>query len=188
MRGRTALVCLVAFLTVACGSTTDRSEKSTSTNSTTSTSQGEATTIVPTTLTVDMASPPAATGSADPNASGKILMIKLPVGDVDAAEKFYGTLFGATSAAAMGAGIHIVTFPEGGPGLVLLQNDSEPLDDNKQGAFIIQVPDLTATKALALANGATEQGTFAGTPNGQAARSVDLLDPWGNQIEILQLG
>ena len=97
---------------------------------------------------------------------------------------FYGTVFGATPAATMGA-IQIVTFPDGGPGLVLLPSDSESPD---HGAFIIQVPDLGAAKTLALANGATEQGTFEGKPGGQDAQSVDLLDPWGNQIEILQLG
>jgi len=130
----------------------------------------------------------ATAGTADPNATGTILMIKLPVGDVEAAEKFYATLFGATPAAAMGGGIKIVTFPGGGPGLVLLGRDSNLPDSDGHGAFIIKVPNLEATKTLALANGATEQGTFAGTPNGQAAKSIDLLDPWGNQIEILQLG
>ena len=61
-------------------------------------------------------------------------------------------------------------------------------DGDKHGAFIFRVPDLQATKALALENGAEEQGTFAGAPAGQEAMSIDLLDPWGNQIEILQLG
>jgi predicted enzyme related to lactoylglutathione lyase len=177
-----ALLVLSALLCIACSSTADRAERST-----TSSTSAEATTVVPTTLTVEMAPTSIAPVPSDPNATGKILMIKLPVGDVEAAERFYGTLFGATAAAAMGPGVHIVTLPEG-PGLVLLHQDSELLDGNKQGAFIIQVPDLESTKALALANGATEQGTFGGTPNGQAARSVDLLDPWGNQIEVLQLG
>ena len=33
-----------------------------------------------------------------------------------------------------------------------------------------------------------EQRKFAGNPGGQAAQSIDFLDPWGNQVEILQIG
>jgi hypothetical protein len=36
-------------------------------------------------------------------------------------------------------------------------------------------------------DGAKKQATFAGTPNSQAARSVDLLDLSGKQVEILQI-
>jgi len=129
---------------------------------------------------------PATPGTQDPTATGTILMIKLPVGDVTEAEAFYGAVFGATPVASMGANVHIVTFPGEGPGLVLLGGTNP--SENKQGAFIMRVPDLQVAKASALAHGATEQGTFAGTPGGQNAKSVDLLDPWGNQIEILQLG
>ena len=113
-------------------------------------------------------------------------MVKLSVGDIDGGVKFYNTVFGATVAVTMGEGVKIVTFPKGGPGLVLLGGAAN--DASMKGAFIIQVPDLNASEALAIANGATKQQDFAGTPGGQAAKSVDLLDPWGNQIEILQLG
>ncbi|MGR7000982.1 VOC family protein [Yinghuangia aomiensis] len=63
-----------------------------------------------------------------------------------------------------------------------------PEDQAKYGAFIIQVPDVQAAQTLALANGAKRQQEFSGNPGGQGARSIDLLDPWGNQVEILQTG
>jgi predicted enzyme related to lactoylglutathione lyase len=112
-------------------------------------------------------------------------MIKLYVGNIPKAEKFYGALFGAKLALKIGNGAQIVTFPKG-PGLVLLQKNRS--DKNKVGGFIIQVPSLSVTRALAVANGAKVQGKFAGSPNNQAAQSIDLLDPWGNNVEILQLG
>jgi predicted enzyme related to lactoylglutathione lyase len=112
-------------------------------------------------------------------------MIKLYVGNIPRAEKFYGALFGAKLAVKLGKYAQIVTFPKG-PGLALLQKTAA--DKNKVGGFIIQVPSLSATRALAVANGAKVQGKYAGTPASQAAQSIDLLDPWGNNVEILQLG
>ncbi|MBV9952255.1 MAG: VOC family protein [Acidimicrobiia bacterium] len=113
-------------------------------------------------------------------------MIKLYVGDLDEAQTFYGQVFGAKFALAVGPTAHIMTFPQGGPGLVLLKASAE--DEAKQGGFIVQVPDMQAAQARAIAHGATKQGTFAGAPSGQAAKSVDVLDPWGNQVELLQVG
>jgi predicted enzyme related to lactoylglutathione lyase len=113
-------------------------------------------------------------------------MVKLYVGDLAAAEKFYGAVFGAKPALAVGERAHIVTLPKGGPGLVLLKEGRD--DKQKYGAFIIQVPDLRVAQARAVANGAKVQGKFAGAPANQIAKSVDLLDPWGNQVEILQIG
>ena len=49
----------------------------------------------------------------------------------------------------------------------------------------MQVPDLEAAKARALENGATEQEAFSGNPGGQAAKSIDMLDPWATRIELL---
>ncbi|MFE2062916.1 VOC family protein [Streptomyces sp. NPDC059467] len=117
--------------------------------------------------------------------TGTIIMVKLYVGTLDAGEAFYGRVFGAKFAVAQGETAHIVVFPNGGPGLVLLKRG--PHDWKKKGSFIIQVPDLDIAKARAVANGATVQGEFEGGPDGQS-RSVDVLDPWGNQVEILQTG
>jgi predicted enzyme related to lactoylglutathione lyase len=142
-------------------------------------------TATPTTLPIETVP---ATTSGTPSAdapTGKILMVKLSVSNLDAAEKFYGAVFGAKLAVKVGGNAHIVTFPDGGPGLVLIKS---PVDKKKQGAFIVQVPDRNAAVALAVTNGAKEQAKFAGTPASQAAVSTDLLDPWGNQVEILQLG
>ena len=139
----------------------------------------------PTTLPITSL-PSAPAGSSGANApSGTILMIKLYVGNVTGAERFYGSVFGAKPAIKVGT-IPIVTFPKGGPGLVLLKKG--PRDKNKVGGFIIQVPNLRRAKALAVAHGARVQGNFAGSPNGHIAQSIDLLDPWGNNVEILQLG
>jgi predicted enzyme related to lactoylglutathione lyase len=112
-------------------------------------------------------------------------MVKLYVGNVAAAEKFYGAVFGAKPTIKVGP-VPIVTFPKGGPGLVLLKRG--PHDRQRLGGFIIRVPSLSQAKALAAANGAKVQGNFAGQPGGQIAQSIDLLDPWGNNVEILQLG
>ncbi|MEU9348690.1 VOC family protein [Streptomyces sp. NPDC048278] len=110
-------------------------------------------------------------------------MVKLYVGTLDAAERFYGRVFGAKFAVAQGENVHIVTFPDGGPGLVLIKKG--PHDGKKKGGFIIQVPDLDVAKGRAADNGARVQGEFE-APDG--SRSVDVLDPWGNQVEILQRG
>ncbi|MEU9409908.1 hypothetical protein AB0E08_30055 [Streptomyces sp. NPDC048281] len=88
-------------------------------------------------------------------------MVKLYVGTLDAAERFCGRVFGAKFAVAQGENVHIVTFPDGGPGLVLIKKG--PHDGKTKSGFIIQVPD-------------------------PGSRSVDVLDPWGNQVEILQRG
>ena len=145
------------------------------------------TTAPPTTLDIVTVPTTAVTGATDPDApTGNILMIKLYVGDLADAEEFYGAVFGATLAMQVGERAHIVTFPGGGPGLVLIQSGTG--DTDKHGAFIIRVPDMEAAKARALDHGATEEGTFAGQPTSEVAKSVDVLDPWGNQVEILQIG
>jgi predicted enzyme related to lactoylglutathione lyase len=125
-------------------------------------------------------------GTTDPAATGTILMVKIEVGDLDAGQRFYGEVFGAKHVLDVGSGARILTFPKGGPGLVLLKAGAG--DASRKGAFIVQVPDLAAAEARALAYGATRQGTFSGAPGGHAATSIDLLDPWGNQVEILQIG
>ena len=48
-------------------------------------------------------------------------MIKLYVGSLATAQKFYGAVFGAKLAMTMGSFAHIVTFPKGGSGLVLVR-------------------------------------------------------------------
>jgi predicted enzyme related to lactoylglutathione lyase len=186
MRKFTLLLTLTLVLAVGCSS----SKPSGSDDSSSSTASDGTEQTASTPVSMDIAiesSTTTAAGSADPNApSGSILMVKLHVGDLAEGEKFYNAVFGATTAVKMGDNVHIVTFPKGGPGLVLLGGDSS--DANMTGAFIIQVPNLDAAVNLALANGATKQQEFAGAPGGQAAKSMDMLDPWGNQIEILQIG
>ena len=43
-------------------------------------------------------------------------MVKLYVGNMDAGEKFYGAVFGASVAIKLGATADVVTFREAGPG------------------------------------------------------------------------
>ena len=117
--------------------------------------------------------------------SGTVIMLKLHVGDVDDATTFYETVFGATTAYELGEGIRVLTMADG-PGFILIE-DGPGEADEWNGSFLIQVPDLAAAVALAEENGATSQQEFEGAPGGEQARSVDLLDPWGNQVEILQL-
>ncbi|WP_029432086.1 VOC family protein [Blastococcus sp. URHD0036] len=113
-------------------------------------------------------------------------MLKVHVDDIDEAGDFYGTVFGATLAMDLGEGHRVMTMP-GGPGFILIQDRADERNDwNAQ--FLIQVSDLERTEALALENGAEHQQAFEGSPGGEQAFSVDLLDPWGNQIEILQRG
>ena len=183
MRKSVVPLALLLALLVGCGSTTPSSASKRSSRPTASSASA---TGSPTTLSIVSAPAATTSGTADPNATGTILMVKIYVGDLDKAEQFYGAVFGAKRALEIGAGAHIVTFPKGGPGLVLLKAGASTA--HQKGAFIIQVPNLAVAEAAALANGATKQGTFAGAPAGQAAKSIDLLDPWGNQIEILQIG
>ena len=125
---------------------------------------------------------PALADAAPPD--GSILMVKLPVGDDEAAQEFYGTVFGVTLAMEMGDRVRIVTFPGGGPGLVLIPEDPE---NERNGSFIVQVTNMESTLARAVANGATLEQSFQGEQGG-GAQSTNIIDPWGNQIEVLQLG
>ena len=125
---------------------------------------------------------PALADAAPPD--GSILMVKLPVGDDEAAQEFYGTVFGVTLAMEMGDRVRIVMFPGGGPGLVLIPEDPE---NERNGSFIVQVTNMESTLARAVANGATLEQSFQGEQGG-GAQSTNIIDPWGNQIEVLQLG
>ena len=125
---------------------------------------------------------PALADAAPPD--GSILMVKLPVGDDEAAQEFYGTVFGVTLAMEMGDRVRIVMFPGGGPGLVLIPEDPE---NDRNGSFIVQVSNMQSTLARAVANGATLEQSFEGEQGG-GAQSTNIIDPWGNQIEVLQLG
>src|SRR5262245_25662939 len=90
------------------------------------------TTAPPTTLPFTTVAPTTAPAAgAGPAPAGHILMVKLYVGDLAQAEKFYRTVFGANPALKLGATAHIVTFPAGGPGLVLLKK--KPTDKTKYG-------------------------------------------------------
>ncbi len=178
-----AFLTMLVFLAVGCGAADDDAEEPNASAPATSE-------VAPSTSVVQMSIPDLTTPSstpADPNgASGEIIMLKLHVDDIDVGEAFYTTVFGATRAIELGDGIRVMTMTDG-PGFILIEDDPDEADAwNAQ--FLIQVPELDEAEALAVDNGATHQQSFEGAPGGQEAASVDLLDPWGNQIEILQLG
>jgi predicted enzyme related to lactoylglutathione lyase len=183
---RTSTILLALSIALAAGCSSDGGSAKANSPSTTQSTTVPKTTAPPTTLPITRAPSTTTSGPQDPSATGKILMVKLYVGDLDEGQTFYSDVFGAKFALAVGAGAHIMTFPNGGPGLALIKAGAG--DKNKKSAFIIQVPNLQTTRALAVAKGAKLQGKFAGAPGGQVAKSIDLLDPWGNQVEILQVG
>jgi len=133
---RTSAILLAAALAIAAGcSSTQSSTKGGATGA----SQRTAAPAAPTTLPVESVSTETSVGPDDAAApTGTILMIKLYVGDLAAAEKFYGAIFGAKLAMKVGKNAHVVSFPKGGPGLILLKEG--PGDRHNYGAFLIQVP------------------------------------------------
>ncbi len=124
---------------------------------------------------------------AAPVSSPKIVMLRFFVSDVEWAEKFYRTVFAMTTVQKMGKNVRILIFPGGAtPGIILIQSAEEA---SMNGSFIVQVPDLKATMALAAANGATLKNTkYEQNMGGIAAKSSHFADPDGNVIEVLQIG
>jgi predicted enzyme related to lactoylglutathione lyase len=189
-----AAVLTIFVLAIGCSSSGDDAESadapttSTEANATTTTAATSESEAMSSDDIVEMTIPdvttPAATAPSG-GLTGSLLMLKVYVGDLDEAEAFYGAVFGATSAMDLGDVSRVLTFPDG-PGIIINLEGADHVDDNTN--FIMQVPDLEAAVAAAEDHGATYQQGFHATPGGQEARSVDLLDPWGNQIEILQLG
>lgn len=157
--------------------------------------------------TVNMDGAPAAA----PVTGAKVLMLRTMVSDLDRGVKFYQAVFGMTAvsmpgfggprpAAAPGAaptaaparptgpggpggGIRILNFPGGSPGMIMIKGSGGP--DMMRGSYVIQVPDIAAALAAAEANGGKVQTTrfTAG-----AAQSRHVLDPDGNDLEIMQSG
>jgi predicted enzyme related to lactoylglutathione lyase len=166
------------LIAIGCSNDGGGDEAATSTEAPASDEASSATTMV-----IPEANPSAVT--VPPGRAGTIIMLKLHVGDVDEAEDFYSTVFGATSAYDLGDGIRVMTFPDG-PGVILLGGDAG--EDTETSSFIMQVRNLARTQERAVANGATAEEAFEGSPGGQEAHSVRLYDPWGNGIEILELG
>jgi predicted enzyme related to lactoylglutathione lyase len=157
---------------------------------------------------VDMSGAPAAAAVT----GAKVLMLRTFVSDLDRSSKFYNEVFGMTTvslppfagrqgaapgaaspqagaraqaapASLTGGGIRILNFPGGSPGMILIKGSGGP--DMLRGSYIIQVPDLAAALAAAEANGGKVQATrfVAG-----AQESRHVLDPDGNDLEILQSG
>ena len=183
MQRLAALIGVLLLVAVGCSSSGD-DDTGAGASSTTAAEAATSTSVVQ--MSIPEVTTPATTPSRPgTTGSGQVLMLKLHVGDVDDAEAFYHSVFGATVAYDLGDGVRVLTMREG-PGFILLE-DGPGDEDTWNGSFLIQVPDLAAAEAAAVDNGATRQQAFEGSPGGQEARSVDLLDPWGNQIEILQL-
>src|SRR5204863_9984909 len=84
---RLAIVVAIPLLAVGCSSSASNSGHAGAT-STTRAAAAPTTSVAPTTLAITK-SVPHASGPVDPNAKGKILMIKLDVGDLASGERFY---------------------------------------------------------------------------------------------------
>lgn len=122
-----------------------------------------------------------------PVASARVMMLRVFVGDIARAEKFYHEVFGMIAAQKMGDNVRIMIFPGGGlPGIILIQS---PQETTMNGSWVMQVPDVKATLERAVANGGVAMNTrFAQQVEGQAAQSTHFTDPDGNVIELLQIG
>jgi predicted enzyme related to lactoylglutathione lyase len=144
---------------------------------------------------------------AAPVTGAKVLMLRTMVSDLDRGVKFYQAVFGMTAVAmpgfggprpgaapgaaparpagpgGPGGGIRILNFPGGSPGMIMIKGSGGP--DMMRGSYVIQVPDIAAALAAAEANGGKVQPTrfTAG-----AAQSRHVLDPDGNDLEIMQSG
>lgn len=180
-----ALTVTVLLMVTGCSSPGGDGEEAATTSSTDS--PADTSTSVVQMSIPESTAPATSGGDTEATGSGQVIMLKLHVGDIDDAEDFYHSVFGATVAYELGDGIRVLTMPEG-PGFILIEEGADGDSDSYTGSFLIQVPDLETAEAAAIDLGATHQQAFEGNPGGEEARSVDLLDPWGNQIEILQLG
>ena len=97
--------------------------------------------------------------------------IALEVGDVDEALTFYGNIF-AFELRGRGKG---QAFIDIGDQFIALMETSSPHSD-KHRHFGLVVDDRSGVRELARAAGATMlEGDF-----------LDFLDPWGNQIEVIE--
>jgi predicted enzyme related to lactoylglutathione lyase len=122
-----------------------------------------------------------------PVATPRVIMLRLYVGELARAEKFYHEVLGATVVQKMGDKVGIMIFPGGVmPGLILIE---APKNEFKSGSFVMQVPDLEATLARAAANGGKVMSTrFSQNIQAMPAQSRHVFDPEGNDIEVLQIG
>ena len=73
------------------------------------------TTATPATLPIGTAPSTEPATAPNPAATGTILMVKLPVGNVAAAEKFYGAVFGAKLTVTVSERAHRDLPPPAGP-------------------------------------------------------------------------
>lgn len=149
------------------------------------------------TSVTNMAGAPA----AEPVANARVLMLRTFVSDLDRATKFYQAVFGmtaiampgfggprpgaapGTAPAGRGGGIRILNFPGGSPGMIMIKGSGDAT--MMRGSYVIQVANLQAALAAAEANGGKVQTTRF-TAGAQESRHV--LDPDGNDLEILQSG
>lgn len=122
-----------------------------------------------------------------PLAAPRVIMMRMFVTDLARGENFYHEVLGTTVVRRMGENVSILTFPGGAlPGIILIKS---PEVAQMKSSFVIQVPDMEATLARGAANGGSAQSKrFAEAVQGMPAASHHLLDPDGNDIEVMQIG
>lgn len=125
--------------------------------------------------------------SIAPVATPRVIMLRLYVSDLERGKKFYHDVFGATEVQKMGPNVSIMNFPGGAlPGIIMIKSPDEA---RMNGSFVIQVPDMEAALARAAANGGKpETRRFSQNVENMPAQSRHLIDPDGNDIEVLQIG
>lgn len=122
-----------------------------------------------------------------PVAAPRVIMMRMFVSDLARGEKFYHEVLGTTVVRRMGDNVSILTFPGGAlPGIIMIKS---PQVAQMKTSFVIQVPDMEAALARGAANGGSAQSKrFAEAVEGMPAQSHHLIDPDGNDLEILQIG
>ena len=130
---------------------------------------------------------PAQQAPMGPAANPKVIMLRLYVSDLARGEKFYHEVFGTTVVQKMGDNVRIMTFPGGAlPGIIMIKS---PEETQMNGSFVIQVPDMEAALARAAANGGKPLATrFSQDVQNMPAQSRHVIDPDGNDIEVMQVG
>lgn len=125
--------------------------------------------------------------AAGPVPASRVIMIRMFVSDLARGEKFYHEVLGTTVVQKMGENVSILNFPKGTlPGIIMIKS---PQVTQMKSSFVIQVPDLEGVLARGAANGGSVQTMrFAQQVEGMPAKSRHLLDPDGNDIEVLQIG
>lgn len=118
----------------------------------------------------------------------------LPVSDIEAAARFYGSIFEEPGRRVSG-GRHYFGDPDRGGAILALYSPSDDGDARRYGIdwrqhplqyVYFSEPDLNAMRARCVEAGATEVTEIAAMPWGETM--FYALDPFGNPISFVKVG